>query len=391
MIAPNTYHDIERELKARLVDRDEEIHGLSLASLSGQHLELLGPPGNAKSWLIRAFAEYFNARHFQWLLTPDTSPDEILGPVDISQLKIGVYSRVTKNKLPEAEIAYLDEVYKANSRLLNATLGILQERKFNNNGSEMDCPLLFCVGSSNELPDDDAHLQAFRDRFVLRFNPGYITHPEGFISMLELEASSNSFTVSVDELKVAQVEVSALRMAQETKDSMSVLWERIREAGIIVSDRRYKQMLSVMAAESWLMGADCITAESLIVGCNILWDTTDQIRVVAQIVRESINPYASQAEEIMVAARQAIEDIDNGVSVSDSDKGIEMLQVTRQIQEMDRIILGLPTSAALTANHEELVAMSAKLVTKMINANSNVLPEGSPSQASVVDSSGASV
>ncbi len=388
MIAPSTYHDLETDLKTRLVDRDGEIHGLVLAALSGQHMELLGPPGNAKSWLIRAFAEYFQAKHFQWLLTPDTSPDEILGPVDISQLKLGVYSRVTKNKLPEAEIAYLDEVYKANSRLLNATLGILQERKFNNNGSEMDCPLLFCVGSSNELPDDDAHLQAFRDRFVLRFNPGYITHPDGFINMLELQPSSNRLSISVDDLKLAQVECGTLRMAQDTRDSMTVLWERMREAGIMVSDRRYKQMLSVMAAESWLLGADCIVAQSLIVGCDVLWDTTEQIRVVAQIVRESINPYASQAEEILIAAQQAVDDV-HEYSTPD-----EMLQIVRQIQDMAEVVNGLGGSSETTVPiYNKLVKMSDDLVKKMIGSSSK--PElsapANPMTGQVVDSSSASL
>jgi len=373
MIAPNTYHDLESDLKARYIDRDEEIHGLVLAALSGQHLELLGPPGNAKSMLIRDFSAYFKAKHFQWLLTPDTSPDEILGPVDISQLKLGVYSRVTKNKLPEAEIAYLDEVYKANSRLLNATLGILQERKFNNNGSEMDCPLLFCVGSSNELPDDDAHLQAFRDRFVLRYNPGYITYPDGFISMLELQDSTNGISITVDDLKLAQVDCIGLRMAQDTKDSMAVLWERMREAGIMVSDRRYKQMLSVMAAESWLRGADSITAQSLIVGVNILWDTTEQIRIVAQIVRESINPYASQAEEILVAAEAAVNDI-HEYTTSD-----EMLQIVRQIQEMVDVVDGLGgDSEVVTPIRAKLVSMSNDLVQKMIGSTQKELISGPP-------------
>jgi len=154
--------------------------------------------------------------------------------------------------------------------------------------------------------------------------------------------------------------MSKLRLAQDAKDSIQVLWEKMRECSIVVSDRRYKQMVRVMAAESWLMGSDSITAESLMVGCNILWDTTDQIRVVAQIVRECINPYTSQAEDILKAAQEAIGE------VGDYTNADEMLQIVRQIQEMANVVSGLPRGEVVDRVRRELTSMSQQMVNKMI-------------------------
>ena len=113
------------------------------------------------------------ANYFQWLLTKFSTPEEIFGAVSLKSLEQDDYRRVTDHKLPEAHIAFLDEIFKANSSILNALLTLINERLFHNGRERVIVPLITMFGASNELPDED-ELTALFDRFMLRFMVDYI-------------------------------------------------------------------------------------------------------------------------------------------------------------------------------------------------------------------------
>ncbi len=75
--------------------------------------------------------------------------------------------RQTAGYLPTAEVAFVDEIFKANSAILNALLTILNERLFDNGNQRLQAPLLCLVGASNELPESE-ELDALYDRFLVR-------------------------------------------------------------------------------------------------------------------------------------------------------------------------------------------------------------------------------
>src|SRR5258708_9649221 len=154
-------------LERQFLGKDEIIRLMMIAVVAGEHCVLLGPPGTAKSALIRSLAELMQARYFEYLLTRFTEPNEIFGPVDIGAFRDGVYKRNTAGMLPEAEVVFLDEVFKSNSAILNALLTLLNERKYASGGVVFECPLLSCFGASNEVPSDET-LTAIFDRFLLR-------------------------------------------------------------------------------------------------------------------------------------------------------------------------------------------------------------------------------
>ena len=170
--------DVVRLLKTTFVAKDELIELLMTCAIAQEHLLIVGPPGTAKSELIKRFALLCsndqasingnNVNYFEYLLTRFTEPNEIFGPVDISAFRDGRGTqRNTQGMLPRAEVAFLDEVFKANSAILNALLAILNERIFYNGNKREVVPLLCAIGATNEVPDDQ-ELSALYDRFLLR-------------------------------------------------------------------------------------------------------------------------------------------------------------------------------------------------------------------------------
>src|SRR6059036_2349441 len=147
---------IRDELRQTFLERADLIDGALAALLSSNHVLVIGPPGTAKSMLADELCRRIEgADYFQWLLTKFTTPEEIFGAVSLKALENDDYRRVTAYKLPEAHISFLDEIFKANSSILNALLTLINERFFHNGRERVSVPLITMFGAANELPDED--------------------------------------------------------------------------------------------------------------------------------------------------------------------------------------------------------------------------------------------
>ena len=137
---------IRDELNHLFLERADLIDGSLVALLSASHVLVIGPPGTAKSMLADELCRRIEgANYFQWLLTKFSTPEEIFGAVSLKGLEQDDYRRVTDHKLPEAHIAFLDEIFKANSSILNALLTLVNERIFHNGRERFTVPLITLV------------------------------------------------------------------------------------------------------------------------------------------------------------------------------------------------------------------------------------------------------
>ncbi len=288
---PSRLARLAHALEDRFLGKDEIVRLLLVATIAGEHAVLVGPPGTAKSALIRTFARMMHARYFEYLLTRFTEPNEIFGPVDIAAFRDGRYERRTEGMLPDAEIVFLDEVFKSNSAILNSLLTLLNERRYTSGGKVIHCPLLSAFGAANEVPTDDA-LTAIYDRFILRIRSDNLDayHFQDLLQkglnheMLELDAAAVRPLVDARELAALQRGLLARTVYGEEFFSLyKGLVFQVRAEGVTLSDRRVVKLLKLFAASAYLDGRTQPDASDLFVLKHV-WNTEDQAPILEGIV-----------------------------------------------------------------------------------------------------------
>lgn len=274
-------------LKSTFVGKDEIIDLLAISLVARENAFLLGPPGTAKSAIIKSFADCItDGKNFEYLLTRFTEPNEIYGPFDIRKLKDGELITNTEGMMPEASLVFLDEIFNANSAILNSLLMALNEKIFRRGKETKKIPALMFVGASNMLPEDDA-LQALLDRFLIRIKCAYI-NPDLMTEMLvagrklENNLIQTKPTVISDDIKQLQLECRNVSLDKIMNPFVSVV-HNLRNAGIKVSDRRAVKIQNIIAASAIICNRNEAILSDLWV-MKYIWDTEEQIEILSGII-----------------------------------------------------------------------------------------------------------
>jgi len=302
-------HDIESELNATFAEREREIRGLMIALVAREHVLLLGPAGTGKSALAQTVCKAIQGgEYFERLLTRFSVPEEVFGAVSLSGMKEDKFRRVTTAKLPEAHVGFLDEIFKANSAILNSLLTILNERAFDNDGARTSTPLETLVGASNELPEGP-ELAALFDRFLLRFWTGYTRTQDSFERLLVGDEPTITTTLDLAELAAAQAEAASVTIPTSTIEELFKLRAELNGAGCVVSDRRWRKAAKILRATAWLEGATEVTPDVFPILAHVLWDLPDQQSVISQKVARYASAELAEAQEAFDAIAQLMQEL----------------------------------------------------------------------------------
>ena len=278
-------------IKAAFVDKDEVIELLGIGLLAGENLFLYGPPGTAKSALVRHLGLCLEGgRNFEYLLTRFTEPGEVFGPFDLRKLREGELLTNTQGMLPEADLVFLDELFNANSAILNSLLLALNERQFRRGQESRPIPALMFVGASNMLPQDPA-LEALYDRFLIRVLSDNVA-PEHLEQVL-LAGRRLERAQALDLPQIAPAAIRALQAQVKALDLSPIyplyleLIRQMRQLGLQISDRRAVKIQNLIAASALYCGREQAQAADLWV-LRYIWDNPAQAEALAALVDKAL-------------------------------------------------------------------------------------------------------
>lgn len=371
------------DVNAQVAEREELVELIAIALLTRKNLFILGAPGQAKSYAINAFrSRITGARQFERLLSKQTDEEQLFGRIDLSSLipgsvphdvleqddysrrqrdflrnlmedirqskdpdktakaaklvetvsdQLGAYEKAlgqvsggepkvnTAGKIPEADICFLDEIFKCNDGVLNSLLTALNERKYTNEGHTYPIPTISFFAASNEVPNfsdpQEKILEALYDRLELKVVTANIEDRDKRLTVLRDKqagrAGQITASITLDELKQMQEEVSGIPVPDAINELADDILCQLRKDDIPVSDRKYLNYYPIAQAKAWLSGHTQVEPQDLLVLKNYLWQKPAERTVVeAELNRMCINPMQDKVNNIRGMAAEAKEEFD---------------------------------------------------------------------------------
>jgi MoxR-like ATPase len=333
---------LRAELNSVLVDREHETDLVLTALLAREHVLLVGPPGCGKSLLLDCLLDRLGGRKFSALLTRFSVPEELFGPVSLTGLKEDRFFRITAGKLPEADLVFLDEVFRGNSAILNCLLKILNERRFDaGDGVLRPTPLKLCVAASNEWPAPETakELAAVFDRFLLRTTVVPVRTQEARRRLLwnPIVPSSREGIERLEaaELDTACAAAAAMAWSDEAREAFEVILRELIKEGVQPGDRRQVKTIGVVRAYAFLNGADEVKAEHLEAAADCLWeDPCEQPEVTARIIARIANPPGMRVNGLLLESEEILADADPRDLAKAAAAAAKLGEVERRLGEL---------------------------------------------------------
>lgn len=355
---------IRNILNGRFLERTEAVDALLVALLAREHLFMLGPPGTGKSALIRGLCGMIGGgRYFESLMGKTSTTEQLYGPYRLTALAKDEYVRNTAGQLPEAHLAFLDEIWKVSSAIGNSLLAPLNERIFHNNGVT-NIPLEVCVAASNELPQGE-EMGALWDRFAIRLLIHRLQDDQNWKTMMRAKASPTVVMLTIAELKVEQAKAADLEIPDEVMDLLATIRRECDGAGFYVSDRKWVQISRLVRAQAHLRGHSAVQTEDLDILQHVLWSDDKQISQVRKLVMKHCNPIG----EILVDIRDAVTEISVATQKTGGDvqEGLEFhKKIKTHLKKLNDLTKEYPTNSSLLDLKQYVAQVGQKVSSKYL-------------------------
>ena len=361
-----------QEVQTQVAERDELIEVIAIALLTRKNVFVLGDTGQAKSAVINLFRDGLTgARQFERLMSKQADEEALFGRLDLSSLIPGGvpeeileedalyqemrrdletlvlnYRRgdasfgqqlelatteleryrkalselhggepriITKGKLPDSHIVFLDEIFKASDGILNALLTALNERRYTNEGKTIHIPTISFFSASNEIPNftnpEEKILKPLYDRFELKVVTEYVEDRDARLTILKQKqaaqgtAQNPSAVISLAELQAMQDEVLQVRVPDQVNELMDDVLCELRGKGIHISDRKYFNYAPIAQAKAWLSGRDTVEPSDLTTLCAYLWTAPEERTIIQSTLERMCNdPLKDRLDTILAEA-----------------------------------------------------------------------------------------
>lgn len=349
--------DVVRDVQESVLGRDDVIEGIAMAIIAGEHVMIFGPPGCAKSLLVREICKRITgANLFDWLMTKFTTPEEVFGPMKVSKLLKDEYERNISGKLPEAHLGFLDEIWKSSSAILNTLLTLANERVFHNGNGPVQVPLLSLIGASNEPPQEEG-LGVLYDRFLLRFWTRYL--PSFYLpDLLQITTKPVKATMTFADLEILRNLLYVVKPGPDIIEGLIHVLNDLRTDGFVLSDRRITKIPTMMASSAVLHSRKAVTEEDAVVLPYVLSNTeADQKRVrevtakyftskrmvakskfesaIAEFHAAPVKPKSREERKVLAVAAEAIAKIARDLRLLDDAAGTYPQQVEQLVHRLE--------------------------------------------------------
>ncbi|MCX7255414.1 MAG: AAA family ATPase [Polaromonas sp.] len=348
------------ELNHGLVEREATLKTALLTVLAGENLVLIGPPGTGKSLIARRIADSFahdgNNGYFEYLLTKFSTPEEIFGPLSITELKADRFKRNTAGYLPTVKMAFLDEIFKASSSILNALLTILNERVYHNGSEPQKVPMQALIAASNELPTDQEELSALYDRFLVRGFVDYVSQdklPLLFANAGPMPALTTQLNAA--DLKSIQAKAEAVTIPPEIAQAVQHIWIQHKETfkedrRESLSDRRLKKVIKLLCVSAVTNGRSEVNLSDVFLLKDCLWNHKDnalKVRDLSLNILRSFSRSVPQGQDAIKATPAStpisgkLGTVVKGFKGSGTEQNPLLIQTVEDLMDLSRPDVGM--------------------------------------------------
>jgi MoxR-like ATPase len=334
------------DLNKGVYEKQEVIALTLLTAVAGESIFLLGAPGVAKSLIARRLKFGFkDGTSFEYLMNRFSTPDEIFGPVSISQLKDhDKYERIIKNYLPSATVVFLDEIWKAGPSIQNALLTVLNEKVYRNGDQEIKVPMKALISASNELPMKGEGLEALWDRFLVRYVVDGITDKDSFNEMISKSLNSyednvsaalkltddqyNKISEEIDKVEIPENVFNVVHIIRNYIDQHNKKDEK-QENQIYISDRRWRKIVRLLRTSAFLNDRKAVDLMDCFLIAHCIWNEPTQFASVLQFTKDAIQKHGYKLEIDLKDLKEELDDFDVEVKNYCNDNRKEAVEIPK--------------------------------------------------------------